>query len=313
MAIKLPDNLVYFLQKPSKRTSFDGTVYDVYPAFPADAASAAQLKTGKEWAKGWGNKQFHSEIALPNTPFRGLTILSLEERGEGGRAYKVITKEGYMFDMRESTLVDVLGYVGIRAGGYIDAEFQWIVDGSQKRLVRTGSKEYLEGVKQKTSSIEFKNLEFGKTYRDAKNDDYVFYGYIFVPDKEPDRVTDNNILTVTPASGTKYKKVGLFIRSIWLRKTRGEADRIYFDTKQSGKFVLADEQIKIPFKNTEEALDFYQKDMRKVFSAPMPKARDAYASDHRKYSSYGGWQVLYAELEKPKNTAALLVKWAGGK
>ena len=78
-------------------------------------------------------------VVLPNEPKRGYRLVGAESRGEGGRAWKVVTPEGYLVDMREDVFMPILLDRGLPADGLIDAEFQWCMAGSQLRLEEVGS------------------------------------------------------------------------------------------------------------------------------------------------------------------------------
>jgi hypothetical protein len=59
---------------------------------------------------------------VENTP-KKIRVFTLEHRAEGGRAYKVVTEDGYYFDMREGVLLDTLVHCGCEADGTLGGEF----------------------------------------------------------------------------------------------------------------------------------------------------------------------------------------------
>ncbi len=109
----------------------------VTPAMPTDAESKAQRATAEDWA---------SELKrLPvtvherdNSPFK-VRVIGLETRGEGGRAYKVVTEDGLLLDMREEVLLECVLGCGIAAGGTPNGEFIFAREGSQMKIIRVGS------------------------------------------------------------------------------------------------------------------------------------------------------------------------------
>jgi len=76
---------------------------------------------------------------LPNDPKGGYRIVGAEQRGEGGRAWKVLSPEGFLVDLREDVFMPILLREGLPKTGIIPAEFQWCVNGSQIRLEEVGS------------------------------------------------------------------------------------------------------------------------------------------------------------------------------
>ncbi len=109
----------------------------VSPAMPTDAESKAQRATAQEWASNYGQIQFTIKEG-DNTPFK-VRIIGLEARGEGGRAWKVITEDGLLFDMREEILLECIAACGIAAGGAPNGEFIFAREGSQMKIIRVGS------------------------------------------------------------------------------------------------------------------------------------------------------------------------------
>jgi hypothetical protein len=79
-------------------------------------------------------------FVFENNPF-SLRLLSLERRGRGGRAYKVIDDKGRLFDLREDTMMDAIRIGGVEKGGQFGATFVWGASSTLKLLV-VGSKSY---------------------------------------------------------------------------------------------------------------------------------------------------------------------------
>jgi hypothetical protein len=109
-----------------------------------DSTNKKRIETASDWAAK-GNWQNHGSVKtvktkeMPNGPFTDVRINGLEIRGEGGRAYKVIVAEDFYVDFRENELLWVIEHCGIRAGGIMNGEFIFAVDGSQTKLIPVGS------------------------------------------------------------------------------------------------------------------------------------------------------------------------------
>lgn len=129
----------------------------VFPAFPSDTGNPKSLDSGKRWAENRSrNRMFNYQTGKwedcdkmpvisdtqPNLPKGGYRLVNFEIRSEGGRAWKVISKEGYYFDLREDILLDIMVAVGISEGGYIPCDLIWARIGSQMKLIRVGSELY---------------------------------------------------------------------------------------------------------------------------------------------------------------------------
>jgi hypothetical protein len=126
--------------------------------FAVNRDSAGFNKTAERWstAKTWGYIELKPisrlELLLsqdeevgeiyedrPNDPMTGLQLITLEIRGEGGRAWKVKASDGYVYDLREDALLEAMMTVGVQPGGLVNGDWVWCVQGSQMRLVRVGS------------------------------------------------------------------------------------------------------------------------------------------------------------------------------
>ncbi|MBC7996788.1 MAG: hypothetical protein IAF58_02530 [Leptolyngbya sp.] len=156
----------------------------IFPCFPVDKASPESLETALGWA-GYNKDLPQSSQNLPkqieraNDPFQ-IRIAGLEARGRGGRAYKVMTEEGYWFDLREDVLLDALILSGIEKGGKINGSFVWGKVGSQIKLVRVGSALHsalIEAGKRRTIA-KVKHLSPGGIYRNVKGERFLVIGRV---------------------------------------------------------------------------------------------------------------------------------------
>jgi hypothetical protein len=101
--------------------------------------SESKEDTARQWASGEYTRGRVAAaevdfIQVPNDPIPHLTLVTVESRGEGGRAGKVITPEGYLVDLREDVLHEIMFRWGIPVGGRLEGPFRWIKLGTQMRL-----------------------------------------------------------------------------------------------------------------------------------------------------------------------------------
>lgn len=82
-----------------------------------------------------------------NTPMTGLILTDLEERGNGGRAYKVINpSDNSLFDIREDQMLQAILKYGIQPGGLIGGEWVWAINHTQSKCYLLDSKEYIQAL-----------------------------------------------------------------------------------------------------------------------------------------------------------------------
>lgn len=188
----IPENVTYFSSSTKKLQSYwendalhAGWVgQEVTPAFCSDTQNVKTMETGRSWANGYWNqnKVKVTETNRKNDPIKGIKIISLEKRSEGGRAYKVVTPDNFYFDLREDVLMDTMLNVGIDKDGVLKGTYVWARVGSEMKLVRTGSALH-EALVVSTSDrslkkISYGNLEIGHIYKGKGADQYVFLGYV---------------------------------------------------------------------------------------------------------------------------------------
>jgi hypothetical protein len=142
----IPENLIITHQPEREITSGTGQKYQVHSAFAVDADNEKRVRTAMEWSRKYTRKVVVGETHLdpfkvPNSPITDLRILSMEIRGEGGRAYKIITPERRMFDLREDVLLDAILHTGIKKGGVLPGHYVWVrYAPTNSKLMRLGSK-----------------------------------------------------------------------------------------------------------------------------------------------------------------------------
>lgn len=168
----IPEKLIYVY---SKSTCIDGEL--VYPTFIADANKSETIETGVNWAeiKEWDKKNSDvsvSKLEVNNEPVSKVRISSLEKRGRGGRAYKVIVtlpnkSESFYVDLREDVLMDTILEKGIDKKGILKGDFIWARVNTDMKLIRIGSKlheEMIQSTKLNSVKISKSKLEVGGVY-----------------------------------------------------------------------------------------------------------------------------------------------------
>jgi len=177
---RIPESLrIYTMSE----TEFKGVKESVRckPAFFTDAATTS--KAAVTWVERGRIHSRNTEpvIEKPNDPIPTLQLLTLEERGEGGRAWKTLTPEGFLVDLREDVFLDVLFSSGVTRDGIIEGPFQWVVYGTQMRLALVDSALYREirdsQRRKESAKIPDQDLVVGGVYQGTKADHvFVFLG-----------------------------------------------------------------------------------------------------------------------------------------
>lgn len=165
----------------------------VVPTFVSDTDNEKTLATGTRWAENRCQSYDYAtgktvKLAVPqksqreNTPMAGVRIVALEHRGEGGRAYKVITPDSHYFDLREDVLLDAMLTEGISPGGILNGKFMFARVASEMKLIRFGSelfKALLEaGERSILSSIPKSELKVGGLYEGKQGARGLFLGFV---------------------------------------------------------------------------------------------------------------------------------------
>ena len=164
-----------------KATLFQDVETDPKNALHWGRSRVEKTPPGTEWNK----REF--EIIEPtvteekNKPLTNLRFWGIDERAEGGRAYKVIDNKGRMFDMREDIVVEAI-FNDEFSNGIFTGKYIWGKCHTQMRLIRVDSvlhKELEEAGRRKAMvKIPNKELEVGAVYQMKNGDRYVYLGRI---------------------------------------------------------------------------------------------------------------------------------------
>lgn len=161
----------------------------VLPTFPADNSDEKMKSTAINWAKSnyrYNNINVNTipdpdKDIVNNDSITGIKVLSVEHRGNNGRAYKALIGKYYV-DLREDVVMDTMLQSGVNAGGVLNGEFVWAKCGSQMKLVRVGSELHriiVEYDSKKNIKLISKNqLEVGTIYQTRKKQQALFLGCV---------------------------------------------------------------------------------------------------------------------------------------
>lgn len=255
IAGSIPKEITYVYQPlVSCRIGGDDTInkkeVKLHPTFPIETGNKKSLETAIKWSTSY-NQKIYSTENIDNSSIKNVKVISLEHRGQGGRAYK-IQIDKFLFDLREDVLVDIMLEVGIQPGGILNGEYTWAKIGSQTKLIRIGSDLHkmitnYKDVKE-AKPISKNNLEIGGVYKDRQGFDYIFLGSINTTalkatDKDlPDFAINNNssiYFNDSKKASLKFKSV--FDKNAMLFiKTYGGDYNSYFDKaiKPDSQYVL---------------------------------------------------------------------------
>ena len=204
----IPDTLKVVLRDEA---THDGTIKGARAAFIVNGDKDTDVAV--EWAKGRyphrygpGATDMPEVIEVPNDPFPFVTLIGCVERGNGGRAWKAVTPQGWLVDLREDVFLEGLFTNriqsmpedhGFHRGVFLEGPLQWVQNGSAMRIVLVGStlhKELaaLDTAKKlpKPEKFKAKDLRVGGVYINPNIPGYggpmkhVFVGFVRVNGKK---------------------------------------------------------------------------------------------------------------------------------
>lgn len=199
----VPDKLKYVQRAPSQVADYwehdlwgdeKPPSREVRGAFVVDASNDKTLKTAMEWA---GHARWNQKGGKPtieerdNAPIESIEVVSLDIRGNGGRAWKVLIENTFYADLREDVMLDALRHgEGVKLG-FLKGPFIWCGVGTQMKLVRVGSKLHdvvlAAGKRKAAPNVKKFALEVGGVYENRKGERSMYLGQV-----DTEYVTDAN-------------------------------------------------------------------------------------------------------------------------
>jgi hypothetical protein len=177
----------------------------VHETFPFNSDSKTAPGTAMSWANqrtwNWQTRSYEDDgfvptvVELNNDPF-DVTIIDLQVRSQGGRAYKVIDGESRVFDLREDQLLEALRLGGVQPGGKINGKFVWGVLSSQVRMVYVGGEMHgkmaaqletnkeLEVARANNLTPKASTFVVGRIYKKRDGSQHVFVGRVRTSDSK---------------------------------------------------------------------------------------------------------------------------------
>jgi hypothetical protein len=171
MSDKNPDLLNVYAQPERVYNSPVCGKLTLRSCFAVGSGNAKQNERARDWATTRNNNN-PRPTTRPNGGLK-ISIIDLESREEGGRAYKVVDQYGCMYDLRERVMLDIIKRIGITPGGGIPGTFRFVMDGSQQLLVPEdsawiGMAERMAGKKPIKNKLPF------RFYSNKKETDFYF-------------------------------------------------------------------------------------------------------------------------------------------
>lgn len=185
----IPEKVTYFLRKRVKPYIYwedlpmEEISTEVYPTYISDSENEKTLAQGKIWQalKDFNHttKKYEeaptATITLPNDGNHKIRIISIEFRGNGGRAYKVLLDDKYYVDLREDTLLNCIKDLGIDKGGLVKNKLIWARVNTTMKLIPVGGiiHKTLQTYEERKNRpfLKTKDLVVGGLYKDRKGED----------------------------------------------------------------------------------------------------------------------------------------------
>lgn len=190
---RIVKEVCYVTKKPETVEDIFGNKLSVRPTFPYNPESKTAPATAQRWARGWHRYDEKVEDREPelfkNIEF-DVTIMNIEKRSEGGRAYKVYDEDMRMFDLREDQVTEAIRHCGIAAGGRVCGKFTWgILNGSLKMVLVGGTShaamlKNMEEMQKREEAVKTgtalspDKLQFGHIYKKKDETIHLFLGKV---------------------------------------------------------------------------------------------------------------------------------------
>jgi len=198
----IPTEVVYTYAGPEKvYQAWEGVIESeheriytvVVPAICCDTDNKKAIAMAKSWAnercydwdpKSKSNVQIAQvgQTTKENKPFSGLRVVNVDFRGYNKPVYRVVTPDGFCFDIQTDVFLDTMKTEGILPGGLLGGKYLWAVVESEMKLIRKGSDLYtalLEASSRSIlSTIPLKKFKVGTVYETKSGDRGLFLGFV---------------------------------------------------------------------------------------------------------------------------------------
>lgn len=198
----IPTDIVYIFSVTAKvaprwsdvdQVEDELTYTSVTPAIVSEVGDEKAIKTAvglaSLWSKKWNSKHNQEEVVAQvqllrkeNQPIAGIKVIGLEDKGEGPRIYKVLTPDGFYFDISQDVLLETMKTKGIEPEGILGGQFVWAMVGTEPKLVRVDSELFVAlleaGERSILASIPKKKFKIGKIYESKLGERGIFLGYV---------------------------------------------------------------------------------------------------------------------------------------
>lgn len=287
----------------------------VYPAFPIQEGNEGRLETAREWASQYvmneNGKRIKSpenvkEEALENKSefIKSVKLEGIEERGNGGRAWKVIINNKFLIDLRESPLFNSLLLDGCSEGGLLKGEFIFANNGVELRLLNKRSSEFIKIQENKNKVDGFYKLDknnIGIIWETKKNK-YIYLGCVEleINSFEFTLLKEFDIKVIFYEDGRdnqrKKEKILIFVRTWGINE---EALSCTFSGLNILKsMVLGKESFKFNKKDLEKKLDVFYNTFKEEWTAYLKRVENIRYGSYRKCFEFFERNNLFEKKEK---------------
>lgn len=157
--------------------------FDVRDTYVADFNSEKQVTSARSWAMaGREPNSLTDEQQVYNEPIDEVKIISLEHRGNGGRAWKVLIDDTYCVDLREDVFLDAIRNGNGMVKDMLRGPFRWCYLGNNMKLVRVGSRLYEAALdahdRRSKPKILASQLVPGTIYADYRGNKLLYMGLV---------------------------------------------------------------------------------------------------------------------------------------
>lgn len=157
--------------------------FDVRDTYVADFNAEKQVASARSWAMaGREPNSSTDEWQTYNDPIDEVRIISLDHRGNGGRAWKVLIDDTYCVDLREDVFLDAIRNGKGMTGDRLRGPFRWCYLSNNMKLVRVGSRLYEAALdahnRHSKPKILASELVPGTIYADYRGNKLLYMGLV---------------------------------------------------------------------------------------------------------------------------------------